>query len=229
MNTKLKILIADDEEDITELVSYNLRKEGFEVIVAHNGKTAVELAIKHNPALILLDVMMPLMSGVEACALMRANESLKQIPIMLITARAEDHAQIAGLEAGADDYVIKPIKPQVLISRINALLRRVNRIETEPITETIVAAKIIIDRAQYVVHYENKTHELPRKEFELLALLVSKPNNVFGRDEILNQVWGDDVVVGDRTIDVHIRKLRERFGNDIIKTLKGVGYKYQEV
>jgi two-component system, OmpR family, alkaline phosphatase synthesis response regulator PhoP len=229
VNTKLKILIADDEEDITELVSYNLRKEGFEVIVAHNGKTAVELAIKHNPALILLDVMMPVMSGVEACALMRANESLKQIPIMLITARAEDHAQIAGLEAGADDYVIKPIKPQVLISRINALLRRVNRTETEPITEPIIAAKIIIDRAQYVVHYENKTHELPRKEFELLALLVSKPNNVFGRDEILNQVWGDDVVVGDRTIDVHIRKLRERFGNDIIKTLKGVGYKYQEI
>ncbi len=226
---KLKILIADDEEDITELVAYNLRKEGFEVIVAHNGKTAVELAIKHNPALILLDVMMPIMSGVEACTLMRANEYLKQIPIMLITARAEDYAQIAGLEAGADDYVIKPIKPQLLISRINALLRRVNRIEPDLITEPTIASKIIIDRAQYVVYYENKTHELPRKEFELLALLVSKPNNVFVRNEILNQVWGDDVVVGDRTIDVHIRKLRERFGNDIIKTLKGIGYKYQEM
>jgi two-component system, OmpR family, alkaline phosphatase synthesis response regulator PhoP len=228
-NKKIKIVLADDEEDITELLSYHLRKEGFEVIIAHNGKDALDKVIKHNPNLILLDVMMPVMTGVEACAAIRANATTSNIPIMLITARAEDYSQIAGLEAGADDYVIKPIKPQLLISRINALLRRTFRTEPTPLNDIATAQKIIIDRARYTVVYEGVSHDLPRKEFKLLALLVSKPNLVFLREDILTAVWGDEVVVGDRTIDVHIRKLRERFGNDIIKTLKGVGYKYEEL
>ncbi len=227
MTTKIKIVIADDEEDITELLSYSLRKEGYEVIVAHNGKDALAQVLQHLPSLILLDVMMPIMSGLETCAAIRANALAQHIPIMLITARAEDYSQIAGLEAGADDYVIKPIKPHVLLSRIQALLRRTNRIE-DTIAELATTAKVSIDRVQHTVTYNNNTHELPRKEFELLALLVSVPNKVFGREEILTAVWGDDVIVGDRTIDVHIRKLRERFGNTIVKTLKGIGYKYEE-
>jgi two-component system, OmpR family, alkaline phosphatase synthesis response regulator PhoP len=226
---KIKIVLADDEEDITELLSYHLRKEGFEVIVAHNGKEALDKVIKHKPQLVLLDVMMPIMTGVETCAAIRANTIISNTPIMLITARAEDYSQIAGLEAGADDYVIKPIKPQLLISRINALLRRTFRAETTPVNDVLSARKMIIDRARYTAVYEGVSHDLPRKEFELLALLVSKPNFVFLREDILTAVWGDEVVVGDRTIDVHIRKLRERFGNDIIKTLKGVGYKYEEL
>lgn len=218
------ILLVDDDTDILEFLSYNLRKEGYRVLTADNGKQAVEIALQEKPQLILLDVMMPGMDGVETCNQLRENSELQQVIIAFLTARNEDYSQIAGFEVGADDYISKPIKPRVLISRIKALLRR-NR-NLAPAAENLHLGGIVIDREQYCIEKDGEKIYLPKKEFELLALLSSKPGKVFTREHILSQVWGDDVVVGDRTIDVHIRKLREKLGDTYIKTVKGVGYKF---
>jgi two-component system alkaline phosphatase synthesis response regulator PhoP len=223
MNEDYTILVVDDEEDIVELLSYNLKKEGFRVHTATDGKMAIKKAKEIIPDLILLDVMMPEMDGIETCGEIRSEDSLNSTLIAFLTARGEDYSQIAGLDAGADDYITKPIKPKVLISRINALLRRIKDGNAEP--EKSVTLKV--DRERYVVIKQDVEMSIPRKEFELLALLLSKPGKVFSRETILNVVWGQEVVVGDRTIDVHIRKLREKIGDETIKTVKGVGYKLQ--
>ncbi len=221
-----KILLVDDEVDILEFISYNLRKEGFEVFTATNGKAAIEIATKETPQLIILDVMMPDMDGIETCREIRSIKGMNNVLITFLTARGEDYSQIAGFEAGADDYITKPIKPRVLISRIKALLRRYNENEFKN-PDNIDLGKLKIDRERYIIIYDEKEIQLPKKEFELLSLLASKPGKVFNRDEILKLVWGDDVIVGDRTIDVHIRKLRDKLGDDFIKTVKGVGYKFE--
>jgi two-component system alkaline phosphatase synthesis response regulator PhoP len=217
-----KILIIDDEEDIRELLSYNLKKEGFIVESAENGETGLSILTSFKPALVLLDVMMPGMDGIEVCEAIRSRDGFQNTLVCFLTARNEDYSQIAGLEAGADDYVSKPIRPKVLISRIKALLRRKGNVDVP--SENI--GNLVINRDRYLVEKDGKEIHLPRKEFELLALLASKPNHVFERDFILDTVWGTDIVVGDRTIDVHIRKLREKIGNDSIKTVKGIGYRY---
>lgn len=217
-----KILIIDDEEDIRELLSYNLKKEGFIVESAENGETGLAILSSFKPQLVLLDVMMPGMDGIEVCEAIRSKEGFQHTLVCFLTARNEDYSQIAGLEAGADDYVSKPIRPKVLISRIKALLRRKGNVDVS--AENI--GNLVINRDRYLVEKDGKEIHLPRKEFELLALLASKPNHVFERDFILDTVWGTDIVVGDRTIDVHIRKLREKIGNDSIKTVKGIGYRY---
>lgn len=217
-----KILIVDDEEDIRTLLEYNLKKEGYEVEIAENGERGLQILSSFKPDLVLLDVMMPGMDGIEVCEAIRSKEGFQHTLVCFLTARNEDYSQIAGLEAGADDYVAKPIRPKVLISRIKALLRRFDSTEGEmPGSQSMV-----INREKYVIEKDGKTIHLPRKEFELLALLASKPNHVFERDVILDKVWGSDIVVGDRTIDVHIRKLREKIGNDYIKTVKGIGYRF---
>jgi two-component system alkaline phosphatase synthesis response regulator PhoP len=226
MNENATILIVDDEEDILEFLEYNLKKEGFDVHVASSGRKAIALAQKTNPDLIILDVMMPDLDGIETCKELRDLPNLKNTLIAFLTARNEDYSQIAGFDAGADDYINKPIKPRVLISRIKALLRRNNPIQQNQVFETESGLKI--DRNKYVIELGGKEITLPKKEFELLALLASKPGNVFTRDNILSTVWGDQVVVGDRTIDVHIRKLREKIGDKAIKTVKGVGYKFEQ-
>lgn len=223
MNKDYTILVVDDEEDIIELLSYNLKKEGFTVHTASDGKMAIKKAKEIIPDLILLDVMMPEMDGIETCGEIRAEETLASTLIAFLTARGEDYSQIAGFDAGADDYITKPIKPKVLISRINALLRRIK--DDNKQAETSVTLQV--DRERYVVIKQDVEISVPRKEFELLALLLSKPGKVFSRETILNVVWGQEVVVGDRTIDVHIRKLREKIGDETIKTVKGVGYKLQ--
>lgn len=217
-----KILVIDDEEDIRTLLQYNLQKEGYEVEIAENGDKGLSILSTFKPDLVLLDVMMPGMDGIEVCEAIRSKEGFQHTLVCFLTARSEDYSQIAGLEAGADDYVAKPIRPKVLISRIKALLRRFDSGEGENSTEK----GMIINREKYVVEKDGQTIHLPRKEFELLALLASKPNHVFERDIILDKVWGSDIVVGDRTIDVHIRKLREKLGNDYIKTVKGIGYRF---
>ena len=216
-----KILLVDDETDILDLIKYNLEKEGFDVKIANNGKTAIDITSSFVPDLILLDVMMPEMDGVETCIELRKNSKLKQVIIAFLTARGEDYSQIAGFEAGADDYITKPIKPRVLVSKVKALLRRT---EQEHV-ETLGSSKLSIDEERYVVLCEGSEIVLPKKEFELLKLLLSKPGNVFTRDNIFTAVWGNDAVVGERTIDVHIRKLREKIGDNYISTIKGVGYK----
>ncbi len=220
------ILIIDDEADIRDILSYNLKKEGFNVHAAENGPLGIKLAELHKPDLILLDVMMPEMDGIEVCEHLKSDPATKNILICFLTARSEDYSQIAGLEAGGDDYVSKPVKPKVLVSRINAILRR-------PIENMSLASiedkKLVIDRNRYLVLKNGVSIHLPKKEFELLALLASKPEKVFDRDFILETVWGSGIVVGDRTIDVHIRKLREKIGDEYIKTVKGVGYKFIEV
>lgn len=229
MNTKdFKILLVDDEPDILEFLSYNINKEGFEVFTANNGKEAIEKAKKINPHLILLDVMMPEMDGIETCEALRQDKNLQNTIIAFLTARGEDYSQIAGFEAGGDDYIAKPIKPKVLISRIKALLKRFKSfVEEEKQEDRVIRqANLIIDRDRYVVMKDGDELILPKKEFELLVLLISKPDRVFTRDEIFNTVWGENIIVGDRTIDVHIRKLREKIGDNHIKTIKGVGYKY---
>lgn len=224
-NSGNTILLVDDEPDILEFIGYNLRKEGYRVLTADNGRDAITLASKEIPDLIVLDVMMPEMDGVETCKELRDVPQLKDAIITFLTARNEDYSQIAGLEAGADDYISKPIKPRVFVSRIKALLRRQVRGTTEAArTET---SGIAIDRDRYVITQNGEEKSLPKKEFELMALLMSKPGKVFTRDEILERVWGGGVVVGDRTIDVHIRKLREKLGSELISTIKGVGYKFQ--
>jgi len=222
---KEKILLVDDEQDIIDLISYNLEKENYEVKSAMNGRDAIKTAKEFLPDLILLDVMMPEMDGIETCVEMREIESLKPSIIAFLTARGEDYSQIAGFDAGADDYISKPIKPRVLLSRIQALLRR-KRSAADSKAGAPVGG-IIIDKEKYLVIQDGKELNLPKKEFELLALLISKPGRVFTREIILNSVWGNDVVVGDRTIDVHIRKLREKIGSKFIKTIKGVGYKFE--
>ena len=225
-----KILIVDDESDIIEFLTYNLKREGFIIYSANNGKTAIELANRIVPHIILLDVMMPGMDGIEACEKLRENKTLDHTIIAFLTARGEDYSQVAGFEAGGDDYITKPVKPKVLISRIRALLKRVGRNETEPDQSPLRIEKsgLIIDKEKYAIYLDNQEIILPKKEFELLILLSSRPGKVFTRDEIFDSVWGNDIIVGDRTIDVHIRKLREKIGDDFIKTIKGVGYKFAE-
>lgn len=227
-NNDYKILLVDDEPDILEFLSYNINKEGFVVFTAQNGREAVELAKKENPHLILLDVMMPEMDGIETCEALRQDENLQNTIIAFLTARGEDYSQIAGFDAGGDDYITKPVKPKVLISRIKALLKRFKTESASANKDDLVIrqANLIIDRERYVVSKDGEELVLPKKEFELLVLLISKPDRVFTRDEIFNAVWGDNIIVGDRTIDVHIRKLREKIGENHIKTIKGVGYKY---
>ncbi len=223
-NSDIKILLVDDEPDILEIVGYNLKNEGYQVHTAANGIEAIKTAKKIIPHLILLDIMMPEMDGIEACEKIRGIKSLENILIAFLTARGEDYSQVAGFEAGADDYITKPIKPKVLMSKIKSLLRR---LKTEEKTDAPTQiGDIIIDREEYVILKGDKRITLPRKEFELLSLLASKPGKVFKREVILDSVWGNEVVVGGRTIDVHIRKLREKIGDHHFKTVKGVGYKF---
>lgn len=220
----IKILLIDDEPDIVEIVGYNLSNEGYQVITGANGLEAVKLAKKHKPHLIILDVMMPEMDGIEACEIIRSTSGLEETLITFFTARGEDYSQVAGFDAGADDYITKPIKPKVLLSKVKALLRRFK--EKEEADQVVKVGKLIINRDEYKVYKGKEEMNLPRKEFELLSLLTSKPGKVFTREDILDKVWGMDVVVGGRTIDVHIRKLREKFGDTSFKTIKGVGYKF---
>lgn len=220
----IKILLVDDEPDILEIVGYNLSQEGYQVITGSNGLEAVKLAKKHSPHLIILDVMMPDMDGIEACEIIRSNPSLENVIITFFTARGEDYSQVAGFDAGADDYITKPIKPKVLISKVKALLRRFKN-EEKP-SQIVKIGKLTINREEYKVYVGKEELSLPRKEFELLSLLTSKPGKVFTREDILDKVWGMEVVVGGRTIDVHIRKLREKIGDKAFKTVKGVGYKF---
>lgn len=225
MNTKdIKILLVDDEPDILEIVGFNLANEGYTIITAENGLEAVKKAEKEKPHLIVLDVMMPEMDGIEACEQIRQIPELKDVIITFLTARGEDYSQLAGFDAGADDYITKPIKPKVLVSKVKALLRRYR--EEEKQGNIIKIGDLTIDRDEYNIILKGKKINLPRKEFELLSLLASKPDKVFKRDEILDKVWGNDVIVGGRTIDVHIRKLREKIGDNSFKTVKGVGYKF---
>lgn len=232
-DSQSKILLVDDEVDILEFISYNLEKEGYKVYTAQNGAEAIKVAEKTLPDLIILDVMMPEMDGIAACEEIRRIPALQHTIIAFLTARGEDYSQIAGFEAGADDYITKPIRPKVLVSRVKALLKRTSSVGNAPVTiiesaNTITIGNLVIDKERYLILKDGEEMILPRKEFELLSLLVSKPGKVFTREEIYYSVWGDNVVVGDRTIDVHIRKLREKIGNDQIKTLKGIGYKFVE-
>ena len=222
----IRILLVDDEPDILEIVGYNLSSEGYEVFTAKNGVEAVSKAKKKHPHLVILDVMMPEMDGIEACEIIRNTPELEHTIITFLTARGEDYSQVAGFDAGADDYITKPIKPKVLISKVKALLRRLREDTTEEQDDIVKVGNIIINREEYKVVNNGKEIVLPRKEFELLALLTSKPNKVYKREVILDKVWGNEVVVGGRTIDVHIRKLREKIGDDHFKTVKGVGYKF---
>jgi len=218
-----KILLVDDEPDILEILSYSLESGGFKIYKANNGLEAIEIAEKIIPDLIIMDVMMPKMNGIEACDRIRKSNNLKDVIITFLSARSEDFSKIAGFEAGADDYITKPIKPKVLLSKVKALLRRKNSGDNQTI---IQINDLIIDRSKYTVKLKGIDIFLPRKEFELLYLLTSSPNTVFTRGKILDIVWGNDVIVGDRTIDVHIRKLREKIGVSSFKTIKGVGYKF---
>lgn len=220
----IKILLVDDEPDILEFISYNLVKEGYEVFTSNNGKDAIKLAQQERPDLIILDVMMPDLDGIETCRVIRETPELKDVLVAFLTARNEDYSQIAGFDAGADDYINKPIKPRVLVSRVKALLRRGSSSKDDGVLEV---SGFVIDREKYLIIKEGEHFNLPKKEFELIALLASRPGKVFTREDILKNVWGDDVVVGDRTIDVHIRKLREKLGDSYIRTIKGVGYKFE--
>jgi len=228
-NSKFKILLVDDEIDILEFLGYNLKKEGYKIFTAQNGKDAINIAKEKKPHLILLDVMMPETDGIETCKLIRNITELKNIVIAMLTARGEDYSQIAGFEAGADDYITKPIKIKVLLSRIKALLKRTEfSPETDKSTNIIRKGSFVIDKEKYTVIKKDKKLSLPKKEFELLWLLISKPNKVFTREEIFDLIWGNNIIVGERTIDVHIRKLREKIGNNHIVTIKGIGYKFEE-
>lgn len=221
----IKILLVDDEADILEIVGYNLSQEGYQIVTATNGREAVAKAKKELPHLIIMDVMMPEMDGMEACENIRKIPELSQVIITFLTARSEDYSQVAGFDAGADDYITKPIKPKLLVSKVKALLRRLK--DEEKNSETLNVGGIEINREEYKIVKDNLEIILPRKEFELFYLLASKPGKVFKREEILDKVWGNDVVVGGRTIDVHIRKLREKIGEDLFRTIKGVGYKFE--
>ena len=219
---KIKILIVDDEPDIIEILKFNLENEGYNVISAANGKEALKLADKHIPQLIILDLMMPVMDGIEACERLRMDKKFNNTVIMFLSARGEDYSQVAAFESGADDYVTKPIKPRILNSKVKALLRRFKN----DFSQILSFENIIIDSERYIVELDNRFINLPRKEFELLFLLANKPGKVFKREKIMEFVWGSDVIVGDRTIDVHIRKLREKIGENFLKTIKGVGYQF---
>ena len=223
MNKPGKILIADDEPDILEIMNYNLSAEGYEIICAKNGNEAIEFAKKHQPSMIILDIMMPGKNGIEVCKILRLQPQFKDTVIIFLSALNDEGTEIKGLETGADDYITKPISPKVLTSKVNALFRRVTK-ETE---KNLQIGELSIDREKYNVTYKNVLIVLARKEFELLALLASKPGKVFLRNEILDKVWGTEVIVGDRTIDVHIRKIRQKLGVDCITTVKGVGYKFE--
>lgn len=222
-NYARKVLVADDEPDILEILHYNLTSEGYEVVTAKDGDEALEKAKRTQPDLVILDVMMPRKTGVEVCQLLRAQPAFRETLIIFLTAVNDDHSQIRGLEMGADDYISKPISPRVFLSRVNALFRRLNKQENKKLELN----GLTIDPEQFIVQVEGKDLMLAKKEFELLHLLAQKPGRVFLRNEILNQVWGNDVIVGDRTIDVHIRKIRQKLGIDCITTVKGVGYKFQ--
>jgi len=225
-NSNIKILLVDDEPDILEIVGYNLSTEGYQVITANNGLEGVRKAEKERPQLIILDVMMPEMDGIEACEKIRQLSGLKDTVITFLTARGEDYSQVAGFDAGADDYITKPIKPKVLMSRVKALLRRYKESHDSVSEDVVKIGNLTIDRDAYKIMLKDQEISLPRKEFELLSLLASKPGKVFKRDDILDKVWGNEVIVGGRTIDVHIRKLREKLGDELFKTVKGVGYKF---
>jgi len=223
----ITILLVDDEPDILDIISYNLKAEGYKVKTASSGREGVEKAKKVRPDLILLDVMMPEMDGIEACEQIRKTPGLEHTIIAFLTARGEDYSQVAGFEVGADDYIAKPVKPKVLTSRLKALLRR-KPLEPATSEERTTLGDMVIDIERYHIEIKGKVVELPRKEFELLGLLASKPGKVFTRDEIMDRIWGTQVIVGGRTIDVHIRKLREKIGDERIKTIKGVGYKFED-
>lgn len=225
MSESIKILVVDDEPDILEFIKYNLEKENYKVWIAANGSDAINIAKEIIPDLILLDVMMPGIDGVETCRRIREFPEFNKTIVSFLTARGEEYTEIAGFDAGADDFILKPIRPRLLVSRIKGLLRRVNLME---LPETNFE-KIKINREKYLIEHEGKNVFLPKKEFELFALLFSKPGKVFTREEILSRVWGEEVIVGDRTIDVHIRKLREKLGEEIIRTIKGVGYKIEMI
>lgn len=224
-----KILLVDDEKDILEFLSYNLRNDGFHIYTASNGKEAVNMTREIQPDLVLMDVMMPVMDGIAACREIRSTESHENTLVAFLSARGEDHSQIAGFEAGGDDYITKPIKPKVLVSRVKALLKRRNAkivIDDTASGNKILSGELVVDKERYLVVKKGRDISLPKKEFEMLSLLISKPEKVFTREEIFDRVWGENIVVGDRTIDVHIRKLREKLGDKYIKTVKGIGYKY---
>lgn len=223
----IKILLVDDEQDILEIVGYNLSQEGYQIVTASNGKEAIAKAKKEHPQLIIMDVMMPEMDGMEACENIRKIPELQDTIITFLTARSEDYSQVAGFDAGADDYIAKPIKPKVLVSKVQALLRRLKGVEGISSTTTLTVGNIEINREEYKIIKDGEEIILPRKEFELFYLLATKPGKVFTREEILDKVWGNEVVVGGRTIDVHIRKLREKIGDSFFKTIKGVGYKIE--
>ncbi len=222
-NTVKKILIADDEPDILEIIQYNLRNEGYEVVTAKNGNEAIEMAKKFHPDLIILDIMMPGKNGIEVCNILRLQPAFNDTLIIFLTALSDEGSEVKGLETGADDYLTKPVSPKVLVSKVNALFRRINKEDTG----LLQIGDLKIDREKYIINYLGNNIILARKEFELLALLAGKPGKVFLRNEILNQVWGTEVIVGDRTIDVHIRKIRQKLNLDCITTVKGVGYKFQ--
>ena len=221
----IKILCVDDEPDILEILKYNLSNEGYNISTAADGKSAIEMAYNISPNLIIMDVMMPNMDGIEACEKLRSDDKFNDTIIMFLTARGEDYSHVAAYDAGADDYVTKPVKPKVLVSKVKGLLRRLKKVIAKDINE-IIFDDIKIDREKYKVYISDKVLNLPRKEFELLYLLASKPDKVYKREKIMETVWGSEVVVGDRTIDVHIRKLREKVGDKYFKTVKGVGYKF---
>ena len=220
-NTDYTILIIDDEEDILDFVSYNLKKEGYKVFTANNGIEGVEMTKKVAPNLVIVDLMMPEMDGIETCQVIRNELNIEQPIITFLSSRSEDYSQIAGLKAGADDYISKPIRPRLLINKVESLLRRIT-------TDNKVESNVVINREKYTVKIHGEDKILPKKEFELLDLLSSKPGKVFTRDQIMNLIWGNETIVGERTIDVHIRKLREKLGNSYIRTIKGVGYTFQE-
>ncbi|WKK59273.1 MULTISPECIES: response regulator transcription factor [unclassified Sphingobacterium] len=228
MASKQKILVVDDEADIVELISYNLTKEGYQVYTAANGKEGIKVAKEVYPDLIILDVMMPEMDGIEACRLMRSMPEFKQTFMVFLTARSEEYSEIAGFHVGADDYIAKPIKPRALMSRINAILRRnTSEVIDDQTSDKLEISDLVIDRDSFLVYRGEEKFVLAKKEFELLYLLASKPNKVFTREQILKAIWEDSVVVTNRTIDVHIRKLREKIGDSYVTTVKGVGYKFE--
>lgn len=224
-NSEIKILCVDDEPDILEILKYNLSNKGYQISTAKDGKIAVKKAKETNPNLIIMDIMMPNMDGIEACEILRSDESFNDTLIMFLTARGEDYSYVAAYEAGADDYVTKPVKPKILLSKVKALLRRSKKYSQKEVDE-IEFGDLRINREKYKVYTSDRSISLPRKEFELLNLLASKPDKVFKREKIMEKVWGEQVVVGDRTIDVHIRKLRKKIGDKYFKTIKGVGYKF---
>ncbi|MBL1409886.1 response regulator transcription factor [Sphingobacterium faecale] len=227
MSAKQKILVVDDEQDILDLISYNLNKEGYQVYTASNGKLAIDKAKEVSPDLIILDVMMPVMDGIEACRIMRSLPEFKHTFMVFLTARSEEYSEIAGFHVGADDYIAKPIKPRALMSRINAILRRNSQESVDEPADKLEIVDLVIDRDSFLVYRGEEKIVLAKKEFELLYLLASKPNKVYTREQILKAIWEDSVVVTNRTIDVHIRKLREKIGDNYVATVKGVGYKFE--